>query len=194
MSQNSSIEEKNTYTLHPDPFGKDELHKAIHMGDEELFNDIMKKVKDSSVSLSRKDYLIWAVQYGRYNFISKLIISGCEPYLSVGSEPSMLNYSLLHEDARLLVEIVNASQRCPDIAVIVSSSEKSFLKKPFSRMTGLEEMVAIILITKMEFKELSFFVTELNPVVAYSLYSGKSMEQLANETPHSHVKDLIKSA
>lgn len=174
-------------------FGKDILHIAISSGNDDDFKSIMRSVKENGLSLSGKDYLSWAVHYGHYGYISPLICAGCTPYLSSGHGTSILDYALSTRNRLLFIEIINACQRLPNLMKSELLGDKKLLAKQYSTMTGKERIIALIMVVVMDFDELSFYVTEATPIIAYSIYNDVKLRSLALKTEHEHVRDIIKS-
>lgn len=193
MAKQNELTQSRANLLTSNAFGKDVLHQAIVRGDESEFQEIIKKVRESNVSLENKDYLSWAVQYRRYSFIAPLITSGCIPYLSNGHDISVLDYAIKSRDRRLLVDIVNACQRVPHIMSSDLMGDKRLLVKPFSKMTGKERIISLIMIVGMDFDSLSFYATEIRPIIAYSVYNDVPLKNLSSMTSHEHVREIINS-
>ncbi len=172
--------------------GKDQLHKAIINNDKISLVRIIKSLRDNDISLQGRDYLYWAAYYRRYNFVSKLIDAGCVPYISCGNEVSLLDYAIIEKNGILLREVINAMQRNKELLESDLFKDKRLLTKQFSRMTGKEKMVAVILLVNMNFSDLSFYISETSPIIAFALYHDCAYQHLLSLSIHDHVTEIIR--
>jgi hypothetical protein len=172
-------------------FGSDVIHKCIKEGDKSTFLFIIKSLKGEGLSIRDKDYLFYAAEYHRYDYIKHLVLAGCLPYYSHYESASALDVAIRDRNKEFFVELIIACQMIKEVVTSPLLGDMSLLAKDIKLMSGKDRAIAVTMMVGMDFSELGLYISDINPIKIYALYHGLTLNKLKEKTQYGHIKKII---